>query len=364
MHFRDPGQTQKEDLQTGLSAAVAGGYTAVVAMPNTSPIISSVDQVIANENSAKKIDLAQLYQVISISKDFKGMDTSHLDEFLKHKSKTTKVISEDGHDVLSPNILFEAMQKAAKAQAIIACHCEDPLLVKPAREYRVLGDFAKAEEILKKAENTYTERNIELAQKAGCHIHICHISTSGAISAVKKAKESGVRVTAEATPHHLALNYEANSGGHQLVNPPLRSEEDRQAVITGLKDGTIDCIATDHAPHTLEDKKNGACGFTGIEVAFSVVNTFLNEGLGKNSFSLSDISKYMSANPARILTINAGQLQKGYAANLVLVDSKKEFVVDSTFFYSKGTYTPFDKMRLKGVICQTWKDGKNVYRLK
>jgi len=373
VHFRDPGQTQKEDISSGLHAAVAGGYTTVVAMPNTTPVMSSIEDAQQNMKKATLLDLADMYQAVSITKNFEGKDTKHLDVLMPGEACKNEdllkipVISEDGHDVLSSNKMLEGMQKAAKAGLIVACHCEDPQLVPLARKAREAGNFSKAEQILQTAENTYTERNIKLAKKAGCHIHICHISTDLSVQAVRTAKKNAVCVTAEATPHHLGLTFEMSDIGHQLVNPPLRSEKDRMAVIEGLKDGTIDCIATDHAPHTLNDKKNGACGFTGIELSFAVCNTVLvknkTEDVNKNkaTFSLSDLSRLMSANPARILGINKGQLKSGMIADFVLVNPDKSFVVDSSTFVSKGKYTPFNGRTLYGKVLQTWKFAKKVY---
>ncbi|OJF77412.1 MAG: hypothetical protein BKP49_02345 [Treponema sp. CETP13] len=366
-HFRDPGQTQKEDLNSGLHAAVAGGYTTVVAMPNTSPVISSIAAAESNIKRAKKIGLADLYQSMSITKNFEGKDTSHLDNLSELEKNLIKVISEDGHDVLDAEKMLEGMQKAAVKGLVVACHCEDPKLVPLARKARNSCDYVKAEILLHKAEDTFTERNLQLAKKAGCHIHICHISTKQSIESVRCAKENGIHVTSEATPHHLGLSYEMQGIGHQLVNPPLRNEKDRLAVIAGLKNGTIDCIGTDHAPHTLQDKQNGACGFTGIELSFAVCNTTLVYGGAdwqpklKDVISLSNLSKLMSANPARILGIKKGQLKEGYYADLVLVDPEKEFKVNSANFKSKGTYTPFNKRKLYGKVLETWKAGIRVF---
>lgn len=369
-HFRDPGQTQKEDLDSGLHAAVAGGYTTVVAMPNTSPVISSVAVAKFTMNRASKLGLADLYQTMSITKNFEGTDTSHLDELdslSESEKQFLKVISEDGHDVLEPGKMLEGMQKAATKGLIVACHCEDPKLVPLAKAARDSCDYVKAEILLHTAEDTFTERNLQLAKKSNCHIHICHISTKQSIESVRCAKANGTQVTAEATPHHLGLSYEMKGVCHQLVNPPLRNEKDRLAVIEGLTDGTIDCIGTDHAPHTQQDKENGACGFTGIELSFAVCNTTLVRGGAdwqpkqKNVISLSKLSKLMSANPARILGIKKGQLKVGLYADFVLVDPEKEYIVVPELFKSKGTYTPFNNRKLYGKILETWKAGVKVF---
>ena len=419
VHFRDPGLTEKEDLESGLRAAIAGGYGTVVAMPNTKPVVSSAEDALSLINRANKIDLCNFYQSVSITKDFSGEDISHLETL---SSRDVPLITEDGHDVDCAHTMFEAMKTAASKGMIVSGHCEDSSFAQAARPHRkaaldvmkkynlpaygldvdtsdvskdaledIKRELTDANTLLYTAENIATTRNIELARMADCHIHICHISTEGAIEAVRSAKElfpaggvagavaeaeaarnsedgagacdgngggdanSGFCVTAEATPHHIALSGDEEPNIRALVNPPLRSECDRRALIEAIRDGTIDCIATDHAPHTLEDKANGAPGFTGLECAYSVCNTVLVKG---GEITKQDLSRLMSASPARILHLKKGVLSVGYDADFALVSPDEKRVIHAKDFYSKGKATPFDGKSFFGVVKATFIGGK------
>ena len=394
VHFRYPGQTQKEDLDSGLHAAVAGGYGTVVLMPNTNPVISDRELARKVMEEANSKNLARVFQTVSITKNFEGKDTSGLDSLTNDEFP---VITEDGHDVDSAAIMLEGMKKAGEKNIIVSCHCEDPSLAQAARPYRqralgfmeqygipagkvnvetpnvpasvnfeIDGNLTKANSILALAEDTATLRNIEIAKSAGCHIHICHCSTKVSMDAVRRAKEEiswgntphGFDCTVEVTPHHLGLVGTDAPNIRALVNPPLRSEDDRRAIIEALRDGTVDAIATDHAPHTQEDKAKGAPGFTGIETAFAVCNTIL---VKKEDFSLSKLSRLMSANPARLLRINAGRLKVGYNADLVLVNPDEDWIVNSENFASKGKSTPLEGKQLTGKVHATFFGGKKVF---
>ncbi|MBR4323502.1 dihydroorotase [Treponema sp.] len=394
VHFRYPGQTQKEDLDSGLHAAVAGGYGTVVLMPNTNPVISDRELARKVMEEANSKNLARVFQTVSITKNFEGKDTSGLDSLTNDEFP---VITEDGHDVDSAAVMLEGMKKAGEKNIIVSCHCEDPSLAQAARPYRqralgfmeqygipagkvnvetpnvpasvnfeIDGNLTKANSILALAEDTATLRNIEIAKSAGCHIHICHCSTKISMDAVRRAKEEiswgntphGFDCTVEVTPHHLGLVGTDAPNIRALVNPPLRSEDDRRAIIEALRDGTVDAIATDHAPHTQEDKAKGAPGFTGIETAFAVCNTIL---VKKEDFSLSKLSRLMSANPARLLRINAGRLKVGYNADLVLVNPDEDWIVNSENFASKGKSTPLEGKQLTGKVHATFFGGKKVF---
>ncbi len=361
VHFRYPGQTQKEDLRSGTKAAVAGGYSAVVLMPNTSPVVSSVEDARLTNDKIKGYGIIDSFQTISITKGFSGNDISHLDGLTEDNAGEFPVITEDGKDVLEDSVMLSAMQKVAPLGTIVACHCEDPALVPEARALRNARDFAGAEKVLAKAEDTYTKRNIDLALSAGCRIHICHCSTAVSLDAVREAKktEAGKNlVTCEVTPHHLGLTCDDPRTSCELVNPPLRPENDRQAVIQAILDGTADVISTDHAPHTMQDKAEGACGFTGIETAFAVCcDTLVKPG----TITLQKLSELMSARPAQILGLKRGLLKEDYAADFVLVDPDAEWTVDSSKFLSKGKYSPFDGQKLTGRVEATWFEGKMVY---
>lgn len=394
VHFRYPGQAQKEDLDSGLHAAVAGGYGTVVLMPNTNPVISDRELARKVMEEANSKNLARVFQTVSITKNFEGKDTSGLDSLTNDEFP---VITEDGHDVDSAAVMLEGMKKAGEKNIIVSCHCEDPSLAQAARPYRqralgfmeqygipagkvnvetpnvpasvnfeIDGNLTKANSILALAEDTATLRNIEIAKSAGCHIHICHCSTKVSMDAVRRAKEEiswgntphGFDCTVEVTPHHLGLVGTDAPNIRALVNPPLRSEDDRRAIIEALRDGTVDAIATDHAPHTQEDKAKGAPGFTGIETAFAVCNTIL---VKKEDFSLSKLSRLMSANPARLLRINAGRLKVGYNADLVLVNPDEDWIVNSENFASKGKSTPLEGKQLTGKVHATFFGGKKVF---
>ncbi len=354
-HFREPGFPDKETVETGAAAAAAGGYTAAVLMANTNPVISTREAAGEINLKAAEKGLLQTFQAVSLTRGFDGKDTSHLDGA---SPQETPVASEDGRDVESPVVMLEAMKKCAAAGIIVSCHCEDPVLSVQANALRRRGDFKGAEKIFRLAEDTYTERNLLLAEEAGCRIHIAHVSTEKSLDSVRRAKarRNGL-VTSEATPHHLCMN----DGLEDAVNPPLRPEKDRKALTGGLRDGTIDVIATDHAPHTEEDKKNGAPGFSGIQTAFPLCYTRL---VKTGEITLSKLSDLMAAKPASVLSIPRGLLKTGYDADLVLIDIDKPFKVDvnSPDWFSKGKNSPLDGQELYGKIMAVWKKGKQVFK--
>ena len=366
VHFRYPGQSAKEDLETGSKAACHGGMGTVVLMPNTNPVVSTPELAAQIRKQTQNLGLTDALQTLSITKDFSGTDISHLDclenqPTLEIGCKAIPVITEDGKDVLSDDIMKAAMEKCSKAGVIVSCHCEDPKLVPLAKKLRDEKNFFEAEKVLAEAENTFTERNLKLALETNCKVHIAHISTKKALDAVRAAKrtsEGKNLVTCEATPHHLGLNQEMPGFENQLVNPPLRPHSDMEAVIEAILDGTVDVIGTDHAPHTFLDKENGACGFSGIETAFSVCYSVLVKERG---LSLEKLSDLMSHKPSKILGLNKGLLKKGYLADLVLIDTEKEIKIDSNNFYSKGKYTPINGKTYYGSIEKTLHKGHLVF---
>ena len=383
VHFRYPGQTQKEDLQSGLSAAVAGGFGTVVLMPNTNPVVSSSDTAHQIEDEANKYNLAEVIQTVSITKDFSGTDTSHIDNL-----EGISVVTEDGHDVSSSLAMLDAMSKCSVKGILVDCHCEDESFTASAKEYRkralennedselakiqAEADLQEANRLLALAEDIATERNISLAKTAGCQLHIAHVSTANSIYAIREAKDEanftggGFSITCEVTPHHFALNAETGDNLKLIVNPPLRSEIDRQALLQAFSDGVVDVISTDHAPHTLEDKQNGAPGFSGLETSFAVANTELVE---TDIISINRLSSLMSANPAKILGLDnkdsfqgaRGKLEEGFLANLVLVDLNEEWTIDSSKFKTKGKICPFENMEVVGKVLATWFKGEKVF---
>ena len=399
VHLRYPGQTQKEDLKSGLGATAAGGFGTIVAMPNTNPVVSSVELAHQIEKEADAIGLTKVFQTVSITKNFEGKDLDHLDDIDR---ESIPVITEDGHDVLSSSVMLDGMKIAGQKGVIVSCHSEAPTLAEKARPYRksaleIMKNYelsawgsdekelanvppealekiddalTQANSLLAVAEDSATYRNIQLAKEAGCHVHIAHCSTKNSINIVREAKREIEKyrrkknlqyahfdVTCEVTPHHLALTGDEEPMIRALVNPPLRHEDDRLALIEALRDGTADVISTDHAPHTLEDKAAGAPGFTGAETAFAVCNTVL---VKENGFTPKKLSQLMSANPARILGLKKGLLEPGYDADFVLVDCDKRWTVSGADFKSKGKATPFEGKELIGKVEGLILDGKKV----
>ena len=376
VHMRDPGLTQKEDIRTGCMAAAAGGFGTVVLMPNTVPVISSEEMAEFNDKRGDELGYCQVIQSVSITENFEGKSTEHLKNLSR---KIVPLITEDGHEVASSAVMLEGMKIAAKKNIIVSCHCEDPDLASEARPLRkkaldllnkknptaqdkkeAAAYLKEAHELLSVAEDTATFRNIRLAEHAGVHLHLCHVSTAECIDALREAKKRGINVTAEITPHHIALNSEKADTKFQIVNPPLRPESDRQAVIKALMDGTADVIATDHAPHTAEDKASGAPGFSGLETAFAACYTTL---CLENGMNLKTLSDKMSARPAEILGLSdRGLLDEGLLANLTIVDTEKVWTVRGEEFASKGKYTPLEGKKLTGEIQATFYRGKIVFQ--
>ena len=370
-HFRDPGFTLKEDIVSGSRAACAGGYGTVVLMANTNPVISTLDAALEVNARVKDAGLVDAFQSTSLTRNFDGQDTGALDSL---DQRLVPVATEDGREVASAAVMLRAMESCARTGVVVSCHCEDPELAKAAKPFRDAAlvaarvgrvadereNLSHAERLLRLAEDTMTERNLSLARAARARVHIAHVSTEGAVSAVRAAKaffrDGSFAVTCEATPHHLALT----DSLPEIVNPPLRSEADREALIAGILDGTVDAIATDHAPHTAEDKAAGAPGFSGIQIAFATVNTALAR---TGRVALKKLSALMSANPASILGLRRGLLRSGFDADLVLVDPDAAFTVDpeSADWHSRGKNTPLAGRTLHGVVLATFKRGVRVY---
>ena len=249
-HFREPGLTYKEDIKTGSKAALRGGYTGVCLMANTSPICSSKEVLDTVRNRSKEISLIDIHQCVSVTKNFDGRTVEHLDEL--KGDKEIKAISDDGVGVMDSFIMYEAMKKAKENNWIIMSHAED-------------HKFSKTD--MRIAENMMTLRDIALAKESKARLHMAHVSTKEAINYIKEAKDDGVNLTCEVTPHHIALTTKINN---YRVNPPIREQEDVDAILKAIKLGVVDCIGTDHAPHTEEDKKKGSPGMVGLETAFSI----------------------------------------------------------------------------------------------
>lgn len=335
-HFRDPGQTYKEDIYSGSLASVSGGYTAVNLMANTVPTCSSMETVNYVLDKSRVVNLIDIHQSVSITKDLNGEDVSHLDKL----TSDVRMLSDDGKGVSNSKVMLEAMVKAKKKGLMIISHAESEELT--AVDTRL-------------AENTMTWRDIALAKFTGCHLHVAHVSTMEAMKSVIEAKKEGVNISCEVTPHHIALTKEIV----YKVNPPLRKQADIEYIIKAIQEGYVDAIATDHAPHSAEDKLKGANGITGLETSFSVCYTKL---VSEGHISLNKLSELMSKNPAKLMGLNKGEIKIGYEGDLVLVDINSSYIVDSENFKSKGKNTPFNGMELKGEIVKTIKGGRVVYR--
>ncbi|WP_133016711.1 dihydroorotase [Clostridium cuniculi] len=339
-HFRDPGLTYKEDMESGSRAAAKGGYTGVCLMGNTNPICSTKEVVEYVRNKAKEIRLIDVHQCVSITENFGGKSIEHLNAF--DDDKELVAITDDGVGVMDSSIMMKAMEKAKKNNWIVMSHAEDKT-------------FSKID--MRIAEDLMTIRDLYLAKVTKARLHMAHVSTIESIEAIRRAKKEGSNVTCEVTPHHIALTTEESN---YRVNPPIREKEDVNAIIEGIKDGTVDCIGTDHAPHTEEDKAKGSPGMVGIETAFSICYTEL---VKKNGISINKLSELMSRNPAKILGMNKGSITIGKDGDLVLVDLNKEIVIDKEKFASKGKNTPFHGRKYFGEVIMTIKGGKLIYSI-
>ncbi|MCT8978204.1 dihydroorotase [Clostridium sp. CX1] len=333
-HFREPGFTNKEDIYSGSRAAVRGGYTMVNLMANTDPVCSDMDTINYVLDKVKEVGLIDAHQVASITNNLAGDDLTHLDKL----DSKVKMISDDGRDIMNSKVMLEAMVKAGKSGRIVICHSEEHSLTSV--DTRL-------------AENTMAWRNITLAQFTGCAVHMAHVSTKETMEYIIQAKNKGHNLSCEVTPHHIAL-----VDSDYSVNPPIRTESDVDFLIKSIKEGWVDAIATDHAPHTIEDKKRGAPGISGIETAFAVCYTSL---VKKGHITLSKLSELMSRNPAYIMGVNKGQIKIGYDGDIVLVDTDKGYTICSSEFKSKGKNTPFDGASVYGRIKKTIKGGKVVF---
>lgn len=335
VHFRDPGYTYKEDIESGSRAAVRGGYTAVNLMANTNPVCSTMETVDYVLEKSQEIALVDVHQSVSITRNFDGKDISHIDNL----KPSVRIISEDGKDVMDSKVMLDAMVKAKEKNITVMCHCEN-------------HDFSSTD--MRLAENTMTWRNVTLAGFTGCKTHIAHVSTKESMEYIIQEKKKNFRLTCEVTPHHIALCNDIK----YAVNPPLRETEDICFIIDCIKNGYVDTISTDHAPHSSLDKEKGAPGISGLETAFAVCYTKL---VKQGHINLNTLSKMMSEKPALIAGFNKGRIAIGFDGDVVLVDTEESFYVDSKDFRSKGKNTPFDGMKFYGKVVTTIKGGRVVF---
>lgn len=359
VHFREPGFTAKETIRTGSMAAARGGYSVVCAMPNLDPVPDSPETLAVEQAAIDRDAVVSVLPYCSITKGRKGQE---LVDFKALKGGCV-AFSDDGSGVQGREMMLEAMKAAAREDVIIAAHCEDNSLLRGG--YIHDGRYCAAhghKGICSESEWGQIERDLELCALTGCRYHVCHISTKESVALIREAKARGVNVTCETAPHYLVLcEDDLQEDGRFKMNPPLRSAEDREALIEGLLDGTIDAIATDHAPHTAEEKSRGlahsAMGIVGLETSFPVLYTAL---VRAGRLSLERLVELMSGSPRRIFRLGGG-LGPGQPADIAVIDIEKEYNIDSRTFLSKGRSTPFDGWKVRGEVLMTLKDGKVVY---
>lgn len=365
VHFREPGFEYKETIATGSMAAAHGGVTSVFAMPNTMPVADCVEMIEKINDIAQKDSRVNLYQVASVTMGQLGEIPTDIKAL---KKAGVVAISEDGRSVMNSSVCREAMKAAALYDVAVLAHCEDRNLVNGG----ALNDGAKSRElgvkgISNSVENIIAARDIILAGETGCRLHLCHCSTAESVEMIALAKKKRVKVTGEVCPHHFTLCDEDIPGNNAdyKMNPPLRSRADMEALRQGLKDGTMDAISTDHAPHSADEKRrpltNAPFGITGLETSLCLTYTELV--LGGILTPMQMVEK-MSYNPAKIAGIDRGTLLPGKAADITIMNPDEEFVIDRNNFCSKGHNTPFDGRRVKGPVEYTIVGGQIVYRRK
>ncbi len=363
VHLREPGFERKEDIESGSRAAVKGGFTQICCMPNTKPAIDGKVVVSYIKNRAREVNLCKVHPIGAITE---GQEGKNLAAIGAMKKAGIVAVSEDGKSVLSTKLMANAMQYAADFGLKCLCHCEDGSLVDGGvvnEGYNSTLTGLKGS--LRAAEDIVVAREILLAESLDLPVHICHVSTYSAVQLIREAKARGVKVTAETCPHYFTLTDDAilSYDTNTKVNPPLREERDRLAIVAGLKDGTLDCIVTDHAPHHEDDKRVeydlAAFGISGLETSFALSYTAL---VKSGEMSLAELADKMSGNPARTLGLEGGRLEVGAPADFIAVDPDEEWTVDPGKFVSKGKNTPFAGRKVFGKVKYTVVDGEVKYK--
>ncbi|WP_156866610.1 dihydroorotase [Companilactobacillus crustorum] len=363
VHFREPGQVHKETIATGSEASAHGGFTTVGAMPNVIPVPDDA------EKFAKQIELNQTNSIINTLQYAPVTKAETSDELVDIETLSKLgafAFSNDGHGIMNAQSMFQAMEQIAAVHSHLAAHVEDKNLFN--RGVINFGSVAQRlglPGIQQVAETSQLARDLVLAKETGVHYHVCHISTKDSVQLVRMAKDAGINVTCEVSPHHLILSDQdiLTDDANFKMNPPLRSEVDRQALIDGLQDGTIDMIATDHAPHAENEKNQGfeksAFGITGIETAFPMMYTkFVKTGI----ISLEKLLQLMATKPATIFGLKeAGSIKLGQTADFAIINLEEPFEIKKSAFLSKGTNSPFIGQMVLGQVKQTYVNGKCVY---
>lgn len=362
VHFREPGQEYKETVKTGSMAAARGGYTTVVTMPNTKPVMDTVEHLNLQLEAIKKDAVINVLPTGTVTM---GQDGKELSDMSGMKDAGIVAISEDGKSVMDAEVLRKALVKAAELGLPFLDHCEDANLVnggvinlgKKSKELNLSG-------ITNEVEDSIAMRDIKIANEVGAVIHLCHCSTRDSVNYVKEAKDKGMKVTAEVCPHHFTLCDEDIScdDANFKMNPPLRGREDMETLRRGIGDGIMEMISTDHAPHSKEEKnksiKDAPFGIVGLETAFPLVVTEL---LGKY-LDIEGLVERMSLNPAKLLNLDKGTLREGSVADLIIADIDTEYEINSDKFVSKGKNTPFNHKKVRGKVLYTICNGKIVFK--
>lgn len=363
VHLRDPGLTHKETVESGSRAAACGGFTTILAMPNTKPVTDDKLNVRYVHNKAKANGSVHVLQVGAVTK---GQEGKELADIRGMAEEGSPAISEDGKSVMDAGLYREAMKIAKECGIPVLAHCEDINMV--------CGGVVNADERTKElglkgitnaVEDVIIARDILLAKETGVKLHLCHCSTADSVNMVKQAKEVGIDVTAEVCPHHFTLTTEdiKSRDANYKMNPPLRRKEDVEALKQGLKADIMDVIATDHAPHGADEKRlpmeKAPFGIVGLETAAALTITEL---VDKEILTPMQMAEKMSYNPAKVIGLDKGSLAEGKAADVVVIDPNEEYTIDAGAFASKGKNTPFDGRRVKGKVKMTICDGRIVYR--
>ncbi len=360
VHFRDPGQTYKEDVLTGCAAAAAGGFTAVCCMPNTKPVCDNVRTAEYIIEKAKPTGV-RVYPVCAVTRGMSGAEAADYGEYVR---SGIKMISDDGRPVENAELMRSALERSKENGLLVASHCEDLSIINGGIMHKgEISEKLGVKGMDRASEDSITAREIALADSCGARIHICHVSTKGSIGIIRDAKKRGIKVTCETAPHYFMYTHEkllAKDADYRM-NPPLREESDREAVLTGILDGTVDCIVTDHAPHTAEEKadfENAPNGVVGLETSFAAALTALYH---TGRLPITRIVTLMSAQPRRILGIKEAVIEKGADAEFIIADPDREWTIDPMRLASKSKNTVFKGEKLRGKVLITVSKGKVIY---
>ena len=361
-HLREPGFEYKETIETGSKSAVAGGFTTICPMPNTKPTPDSAIILFQIIEKAKKEAVCNVLPYASVTKGERGEELVNLEEL---KSTGAIAFSDDGRPVTNSRIMREAIIKADSLGTFVASHCEEKTVASGAINAGSVADKLGVEGVLPEAEEIMAAREIVISETNNVRAHICHISTKTTKDMIRDAKKRGVKITCETCPHYFTFTVDEvlNSGTNAKMNPPLREEKDKQAIIEGIKEGTIDCIITDHAPHSEEEKNKELSkapnGIIGFETALSAeIMNLVDPG----HISYIDLVKVTSYNPAKILGIDRGILEEGKIADIVVFNPNEEYVYTKDMIVSKSKNSPFIDRKLKGRVKYTMVNGKVVYQ--